>query len=204
MAEAMLNALSNEANITRTENGAYTYKSTGSECLDFFGTVGAIRDQSDREKISRFIRAFSEDRDTALKAIFFARDIREGLGERDTFRTVLEWLGVTEPEITRRLVPYIAEYGRYDDLLCLIETPVEDTVVAYIKETMAKDLANLANGKEVSLLGKWLPSVNTSSYAARVQARYLAGKLHMNLAEYRKTLSKLRAGIKIIENNLRT
>ncbi|MCD8293908.1 MAG: DUF2828 family protein [Clostridia bacterium] len=204
MAEAMLNALSNESNITRTENGAYTYRSTGSECLDFFGTVGAIRDASDKEKVSRFIRAFSEDRDTALKTIFFARDIREGLGERDTFRAILEWLGVTEPEIMRNLVPYIPEYGRYDDLLSLLGTPVEDTVVAYIKSIMAEDLKNLEQGGEVSLLGKWLPSINTSSYATREQARHLASKLGMNLAEYRKTLSKLRAGIKIIENNLRT
>ncbi|MCD8286288.1 MAG: DUF2828 family protein [Clostridia bacterium] len=204
MGEAMLNALANEANITRTENGAYTYKSTGSECLDFFGTVGAIRNAPEAEKIRRFIRAFSEDKDTALKTIFFARDIREGLGERDTFRAIIRYLGVTEPEIMSSLVQYIPEYGRYDDLLTLLGTPVEDTVVAYIKAQLAKDLKALSEGAGVSLLGKWLPSVNTSSYVTREQAKHLATKLGMNLAEYRKTLSKLRAGIQIIENNLRT
>ncbi len=204
MAEAMLEALTNESNITLTENGAYTYKSSGSECLDFFGTVGAIRDLPDQQKVARFIRAFSEDRDTALKALFFARDIREGLGERDTFRAILKWLGVTEPEITRNLIPYIPEYGRYDDLLTLLETPVEDTVIAYIKSVLQADLASLAEGKQVSLLGKWLPSVNTSSYTTREQARRLAAGLGMNLAEYRKTLSRLRAEIQIIENSLRT
>lgn len=32
----MLNAIKREANITYTENGAVTYRSTMSDCLDFF------------------------------------------------------------------------------------------------------------------------------------------------------------------------
>ncbi len=200
----MLKALENEANTTLTENGAYTYRSTGAECLDFFATVGAIRNAPDGEKVARFIRAFSEDRDTALKTLFFARDIREGLGERDTFRAIIKWLGDTEPEIMSRLAKYIPEYGRYDDLLALLGTATEDAAVACIKEQLDKDMRSLAEGKDVSLLGKWLPSINTTSYETRMQAKALAGKLGMGLADYRKTLSALRAKIKIIENSLRT
>lgn len=35
----MLQYLKNEANLTHTENGAVTYLSTQSECLDLFATI---------------------------------------------------------------------------------------------------------------------------------------------------------------------
>ena len=88
----MLNYLKNEANFTLTENGAVTHETTGSDCLDLFASIGALRHADEEEIISRFVRAFTEDRDSAMKLIFFARDIRGGLGERRVFRTIMNWL----------------------------------------------------------------------------------------------------------------
>lgn len=51
----MLQYLKNEANLTHTENGAVTYQSTQSECLDLFATIGAIRRESDEEITNRFL-----------------------------------------------------------------------------------------------------------------------------------------------------
>ena len=65
-------------------------------------------------------------------------------------------------------------------------------------------LMRSACGTDISLLAKWLPSVNASSRATVKTAAYLARHLHMTSAEYRKTLSILRSHIRIIENNLRT
>lgn len=113
----MLEYIKQEADMTTTENGAVTYASTGSECLDLFATIGALRRQNEKEIIARFIRAYTEEADLAMKLLFFARDIREGLGERKVFRTVLQWLAKNEPDSVRKNLGYVAEYGRFDDLL---------------------------------------------------------------------------------------
>lgn len=39
--------------MTFTENGAVTYESTGSECLDLFAAIGALRRENDEEIIAR-------------------------------------------------------------------------------------------------------------------------------------------------------
>ena len=121
----MLQYLKQESNKTLTENGAATLKTTQSDCLDLFATVGAIRRESDEEITARFMRAFTEDKDIAMKLLFFARDIRGGLGERKVFRVCLKWLSYNAPETVRKNLSYIAEYGRFDDLLVLFGTPVE-------------------------------------------------------------------------------
>lgn len=57
----MLEYIKQEADMTTTENGAVTYASTGSECLDLFATIGALRRQNEKEIIARFIRAYVSD-----------------------------------------------------------------------------------------------------------------------------------------------
>lgn len=199
----MLAELKNELNKTYTENGAITNQSTMSDCLDFFATVGALRRESDGEIISRFMRAFSEDKDIAVKILFYARDVRGGLGERRVFRLILRWLAQNSPETVRKNLCYVAEYGRFDDLLTLIGTPVQSDVYEYIKNQLESDLCAMESGKEVSLLAKWLPSVNTSNKDAVAMAKRIARSMNMDDRTYRKTLASLRAYIRIIENNLR-
>lgn len=63
----MLKFLKKEANMTYTENGAATYRSTQSECLDLFATIGALRRESDEEITNRFLRAYAEDSDLAKR-----------------------------------------------------------------------------------------------------------------------------------------
>ena len=199
----MLNYLKQEANKTVTENGAETLITTGSDCLDLFATIGALRRESDREIITRFIRAYSENRDIAMKLLFFARDIRGGLGERRVFKVILNWLAYNEPSAVRKNIEHVAEYGRYDDLLCLMETDCEKETLDVLKAQLDTDLNALENGGEVSLLAKWLPSVNTSSKEAVLYAKKIAKHFGMSDASYRKTLVALRSHIRIIENNLR-
>ena len=199
----MLKFLKDEMNKTLTENGAVAHATTQSDCLDFFATVGAIRKENDGEIIKRFERAYAENADLAVKTLFFARDVRGGLGERRVFRTILGYLATAHPDSVRKNVAHVAEYGRYDDILTLFNTPCEKSALDFIDKQLHKDLNALAEGKPVSLLGKWLPSVNTSNAHAVRTAKRIAKSLEWTDAQYRKTLVALRRQIRLIENNLR-
>ncbi len=199
----MLQYLKNTANITYTENGAVTYRTSGSECLDLFASIGALRSQPAAWIVNRFLRAYAEDPDRAMKILFYARDIRGGLGERLVFRTILQWLAENEKPSLVRNLPFIAEYGRWDDLLVLLNTPVCHEAEDVLRGQFLKDLAALAGGREVSLLGKWLPSVNASSAETVHMAKQLARAFGLSESAYRKALTALRMEIRIIENYLR-
>lgn len=198
----MLNFLKKEANKTETLNGATTYISSGKYCLDLFASIGASRNLDEKEIVKRFHRAFCEDKNLAMKILFYARDIRGGLGERKVFRTIIRNLPRTSRSALVKNIQYIPEYGRYDDLLEIMDTSCKKEVVAFIKEQLQKDIANIESDN-LSLLAKWLPSINATNIQTVKLGKRLAQCLNMSEKEYRQTLSKLRAKIKIIENNLR-
>lgn len=196
-----ISEVKNEINLCYTENGDVAFKTSGSYCLDLFSVAGAIRGEYDAD-ISMFMKAFLENRNLALKILFYTRDIRGGLGERNVFRRQIAFLGLCYPEICIKLIPYISEYGRYDDLLYLLETKCKKEVIKFISEKLNEDIENKILHKPISLLSKWLPSINTSDAQMRQYARIIARGLKMSYEKYRKTLSYLRKGT-IIENNLR-
>lgn len=199
----MLEYIKNEANRTYTENGARTHSTTCSDCLDLFATVGALRSADEQEILSRFVRAYTENPDLAMKTLFFARDVRGGLGERKVFRICLHWLAGNVPASVRKNLAYVAEFGRWDDLLCLMDTPCENDTLLLIREQLETDLNAMDMGDDVSLLAKWLPSVNASNARTVCYAKRIARFLGMSDRTYRKTLVRLRERIRIIENHLR-
>lgn len=198
----MLNALTYESNLTYTENGALTHRSSGSDCLDFFAVCGALRNAAEDEIVRRFLRAYAENPDTAMKTLFYARDIRGGLGERRLFRCILRYLAYSHPDSVVKNLPLIAEYGRFDDLLVLLGSLCEEELIRYLRAQLDDDLAAMEAGDGCSLLAKWLPSVNTSSYLTRETAKNLCRLLGMSEKKYRQTLSKLRAHIDVFESRL--
>ena len=118
----MLEYLKNETNKTLTENVAATYRTSCSDCLDLFATIGALRHSNESIIIDRFMRAYTENPDLAMKILFFARDVRGGLGERRVFRIILDWLAHNEKISVFKNISFIPEYGRYDDLLVLLNS----------------------------------------------------------------------------------
>ncbi|MDE7294242.1 MAG: DUF2828 family protein, partial [Oscillospiraceae bacterium] len=187
-----LELLKNKSDEGFTENGGRTFVTSGSDCLDLFFKAGAMR-SADEERIrSAVARAFAEDHDKTMRIIFFARDVRGGLGERRFFRTAVKFLADHSPESVEKNIPLFSEYGRYDDLLALMGTACEKSAVAAIGKQLENDLQNMEKGEGVSLLGKWLPSANTSSKETVAMARRLCKALDMSEKDYRKTLSALR------------
>jgi hypothetical protein len=194
--EKMLNHLNNHFNKTETTNGALAFKSTQSAVLDMFAQGGAMRQSNDRDVVSTFSKAFAEE--LALKALFYLRDIRgAGQGERRFFKLALVHLANHHKASLKKNLHLIPEFGRWDDLLVLLDTPLKSAVVLTIMEQLAKDMKGVP-----SLLGKWLPSENASSKETKRLARLLTKELGMKPAEYRKMLSKLRGQIGIVETLL--
>ena len=69
-----------------TENGAVGFRSSGSALVDLNYSVSSLRNASDEDIKILFYNAYLENREYALKWLFYARDIRGGLGERRLFR----------------------------------------------------------------------------------------------------------------------
>ena len=196
-----LTALETELNVTETLNGAKAYKSTLNECVDLFGKISACRKDIPQAR-KLFALAFKEDPETATRILFNARDIRGGQGEREVFRNLFKDLVSENSEIGEKLVELIPVYGRWDDLLVLENTSAWGRVQYIILEQLRKDEVALTAGENVSLLGKWMPSINASSADSKRLGRRFAQLLGKNEREYRKFLTALRSRIKIVEQKM--
>lgn len=149
--------------------------------------------------VQKFSRAFYEDKLLATKWLFFAGDVRGGMGERRLFRLCMYALAGSEPKLVKALLPLIPEYTRWDNLVILLNTDLRDDVAQIIKTQLDADIQNKSQGKQVSLLAKWLPSMNATSAETRALAKLLITKLGMTAKQYRQTLSGLRKYIGVTE-----
>lgn len=185
--------------LTKTENGALGYKTTGKALLDINYNISSMRDMNESDVIDKFINVYYEDKVLAIKWLFFARDVRGGLGERRLFRLCFNYLANLHRDMAIDLIPIVPEYGRWDDLWVLIGTPLEKNVIDLVKKQLKKDTKNANAGRPISLLAKWLPRANTSSKETRRLARKMISLLGMTERNYRKKLSKLNSYLKVIE-----
>lgn len=199
---AMANTLNEDYNVSVTENGAVGYRTTGKALLDLNFSVASLRSASEAEIASKFVKAFFEDKRAAMKWLFFARDVRGGLGERRLFRTVMKYLADNLSEYVRPVTELVAEYGRYDDLLCLLDTGLVSEVYPLIEEQLNRDLESMKNGQPISLLAKWLPSPGASSATTKHHAKQIQKMLGTTERQYRKMLSELRGYLDVVEKKM--
>ena len=108
-----------------TENGMATNSSSLNHCVDLFFQIGAMRGQDKQRLINAFTKAFGENPLHAMKLLFWARDIRGGAGERQIFRDIVAYLAENRTEILGKNLHLFNEYGRWDDLLTLVGTPLQ-------------------------------------------------------------------------------
>ena len=190
-----LNGMKTAANYTLTENGAVTHKSTMDGLMDLFAMGAAYRSRTDEDVIMLFKNAFDADPVYALKCLFYIRDVRGGQGERRFFRVATKWLASYNTDAMQRNLIHVPEFGRWDDLFVFIGTPLETQALNIVKHQLALDV----QCKTPSLLGKWMPSENTSSAKTRKTAAKVRAFMGMTPKQYRKTLSVLRARINVLE-----
>lgn len=189
-----------ESNFTRTENGALALKSTNDACLDLFGTIGSLRNADNARIETLFAEAFLENPLLATKIVFYARDIREGLGERETFRKLLRYMANYHPESIRPNLDLIGVYGRYDDLYCLIDTQLEDDMWFAMKKQFEEDRLNMSDGNATSLLAKWIKTADASSKNTRKLGILTAQKLGYSVYEFKRLVRAMRKHIGIVES----
>ena len=162
-------------NDTVTENGMATNSSSLNHCVDLFFTIGAMRGQDKDRLIRNFSLALLEDSTRAMKILFWVRDVRGGAGERQVFRDVMKYLAEDHTDFLRKNIPYISEFGRWDDLLTLVGTKLEVEALTQVRWGL-----EVKNG----LCAKWMP--RKGPVAAKLRTF-----LEMSPKQYRKTLVEL-------------
>lgn len=190
-------------NMKLTENGDLAYKSTLSANLDLFSFGGAYRSRLASEIRELVDKAWAEgDPDLTLKLIYYLRDIRGGVSERRVPRIALEYVldkKVTDAKDIRYLVSLIPEYGRWDDVVWIGTTTLNSELSKICFEVIKAQFLEDISTDKPSLLGKWMPSENTSSPRTRANAKKLREYLGLTERTYRKSLSSLRSKINIVE-----
>lgn len=186
----------------RTENGAVTHSTTTNGVLDFFALAGAKRNDHNGAK-TLFRKAYAEDKQLAIRALFYLRDVRGGQGERELFRVLFKELIRMDLAVAETVLKWIPEYGRWDDVVSVYGL-VKDSARLLIGRQFQADNKALSEGKSVSLMAKWLPSENASSANSRVLARTLAADLQLSNKQYRQAVVKLRQHIGLLEQQMST
>ena len=220
-----MNALTNNEK-SYTANDGTAYRTSGSPLVDLNFSVPALRQaavdfygkskhnshfySTDRtmdavEALRLFITSYEEDPLYTMKWLMYARHIKLGLGERDIFRMMLTKIGDLHPEMALQFIigTELWNYGRWDDVLRIFfdttSTILHDGLGELIVNQFRRDIIGCGLGDSISLLAKWMPSNNTSSKDKRSEAVILQSLLHLSAREYRKTLSRLREYLAVVD-----
>ena len=165
-------AVKSTPEVARTENGMKAKAHSGNALVDLFYKIGASRGKS---VTADFEKAFQEDSDLAMKIAFWSRDVRGGAGERQLFRDVLVHLEKLHPATLEAVLPFVSEFGRWDDLLVF-----KTEKFKHLAYTLIGDALRDRNG----LAAKWMPRQGPIA----VEIRNFYG---MSPKQYRKSLVAL-------------
>jgi len=138
-----VNAVVNQS--ARTENGMKARQSTANALTDLFFKIGAMRGQN---VIPAWTAARVQDAGLAARIALWARDIRGGAGERKIFRDILVDLANTDQVRASDVMRKVPELGRWDDLLVLVGTPMEEQAFFMIQCALEDNMG---------LCAKWMP-----------------------------------------------
>ena len=177
---AFVEAVENVQVEERTLNGMKTFDSSKSALVDLFFAIGASRG---KDLSKEFVKAMKQDETLALRLLMWARDVRGGAGEREVVRNILLSLEKNYPEVLIRVLPHLAEFGRWDDMLIFKTKEVKAAAFTLIDNALRE-----RNG----LAAKWMP--RQGPLAAEIRQFF-----GMSPKFYRKCLVEL---TKVVEQNM--
>lgn len=196
-------------------NGAIMYSTSTNKIVDLNFMVTSLRSkaQMNNNLGVEFYPAFKEDSIHALKWLLYLRDVREGLGERESFRNILFDLVKRAHICIPLLIEIVPEYGRWDDLIDLYKRLEADntlskekkaTLIGYIVSSLKQQLeADILNADKenvsISLLAKWMPSNYKLNTKSGQTALKLAKDFGWTNKHYREVLVKLRKALDVVE-----
>lgn len=134
-------------NVTTTDNGALTLKSSTDKLVDLFFIAGASRNIPEKDITNLFDEAYASDNILAMKLLFWSRDIRGGIGERRFFNIILNHISIIDNDLYKKISVLIPEYGYWKDYIK--DENLKNIDFKYIR----KQLIDEKN----TLLAKWLP-----------------------------------------------
>jgi len=212
------------SNVELTENGAVSKATTTDEFLDaFFKFVRNIH----TNKIFTYLEnMYAVDKVKTIILIFQTRDIDEGKGERRIFRYCLAWLLNKDIDTYFRIIHFVKDYGRYDDLIYSYylylysfyelkkdtdidtimdeeTTSIYQKICEYYFNILHEDVRKMSDNDGVSLCAKWFVSENSKLDRRIKFTKYFCKFNKITQGYLRKHyLSPLRKHIKIIEHSL--
>ena len=170
--------LQNALNTTTTANGAKTYKSSLSACLDLF-SMGV----SSNSKEQLILSALAEDPVLATKVVLYLRDIRSGQGNKDIARAfhkaVLNNKTAVTVEKLIKILPHLPEVGSWKDVYNLygMNNKLDKAILNLVSDALTngnslcakwfvrqskfhKDLAKFS-GLDVGAVRRWVTSLTS-------------------------------------------
>jgi hypothetical protein len=191
----------------------YTENGVGNLCISLFTMLNrGLSESYIVDHINKIIKLNDNNtiRDLFVMA-FQTRDIRGGKGEKDLFYYFISALYKYYPQIIKKMIKLIPEYGCWRDMWILMRDipELEDTILSYTRDIFSADKAKSEGGhhKELSLLAKWLPREGSGTYpgVARKIANYIYSDINSSrkrIVEYRKQVSTLNKVLKTVEINM--
>lgn len=196
-------------------NGATMYSTSRSALVDLNFKVSSLRNKTTlKQAWFDYYEALKEKPIYALKWLLYLRDIRQGIGERDAFISLLKDLlvktNINSKDIVKGL--QISEYGRWKDLIDLYINIEQDTsisndrkedieysIIITIAQQLVHDNTALSEHKEISLLAKWMPNVKYNKKDYKIKTKLMKSLGFKDERDYKNFLRPLRQHLKIVE-----
>lgn len=161
-------------NQSKTENGALSYLTTGSICVDQFGKAGSYRDRDLLNVLTDQQMLWDENKEFAIKFPFYLRmitrktkltngetteSVQKGLGSRDEAFKRLIWFLINQPELFYDNLWLLPIVGSWRDLIVLLtmdESIDNNKVFAIIAE-------GCQSKSQKDLVKKYLPRIRSNN-----------------------------------------